>query len=194
MPYVNVVLEKSLSSIKKIIDFETMMHLYSHKFENWNVIIKEYLNSNKKFRETICKFNSKISNKSLIDEDISLDLDMSKYFCDKDKNFFFGFTVKNVNKFTTLNSFKLNCKSQNANLDFDFNFKQFRLIEEFSKHLSMDSFLKKLVVVSKKQPFLSLDLTNFNQIDENFLKFMKKPTNDNENRTLNCKIVYRITY
>jgi len=186
-------LEKSRSSIKKIIDFEIMMHLYSHKFENWNVIIKEYLNCNKKFRETICKYNSKISNKCFIDEDIPLDLDMSKYFSDNDKNFYFGFTVKNVNKFAALNSFKINCKSQNASLDFDFNFKQFRLIEEFSKHLSMDSFLKKLVVVSKKKPYLSLDLTNFNQIDENFLKFMKKPLNDNENRILNTKVVYKIT-
>lgn len=192
MPFVKVFLEKSRTSIQKTMDFNTIMNIYANNFINWTSFVKEYLESNKKYRETICKYNSKIT-KFLNEEEINLDIDTFKYFSENDTNFYFGFTLMNVNKFVTLNSFKLNCNTEIASLNYDFNFKHFRLIEEFSKHLSTDSFLKKLVVVSRKHPYLSLDLTNFNNIDNNYLKFMKNSIVDNENKQLKSKFSYKLT-
>ena len=163
------------------------MNLYDNKFENWLNVTKDYLNNNKKYRLTMNKFDSKLSSNRIgLGEEFDLDVDVPKFFMETDKSYLFGLTLNNINKFVSLNTYKINCEIPKALISYEFNFKQFRLIEKFSKYLSLDHFLKKFIIVNNdKEPFLSFDLTYFNFIDDKFLKYLKSSEGSNPKLTSN---------
>jgi len=92
----------------------------------------------------------------------------------------------------SLGSYKISCELRKTKLNHDFNFQQFKILTKISNVLSLELFLKKLIIVHDKDPFISLDLKYFDFVDENFIKFLR-PTVEVKANLLTNGIISKIS-
>ena len=194
MPCIEVIYVKYNIKINKILDYNITLDLFNKNFANWDITLLNYLNQIKNFRQMINKSFSKLnllnifpSQKLILEnqgykyteKNLDENIIHDQYFNEKNIIFNIGITDKyNVNKLFTLKSYNVVCENKFKKLNIDLNFKQFRLIEKISESFNMDIFIKKLLIIESKEPFLTLDIQYFDYIDENFFKFLKKPKNN----------------
>ena len=68
------------------------------------------------------------------------------------------------------------------------NFKQFKILEKISETLDLETFIKKLILIDTKEPYITLNIQYFDYIDDNFFKFLKKNLNHEENKKPNSDV------
>lgn len=93
-----------------------------------------------------------------------------------------------VNKLVTLKSYHLSAEHLGRETQVDFTIAQFRLLERIGYMFNLDNFLKKLVIIHPKPPFITIDLNYFEHIDDNCFNFMMKPVRSDSKRISNILV------
>lgn len=184
MPSLEICYESNNIKINKILDIDLMIDLLKNDFINWDNKVINYMNRIKMFRQIINKSFSKFSlknqssnnmNQGATEKMLEFDLIKEQYFNEKNIIFNFGLTGQdNINKLITFKTYQILTKHYSKNLNIDLNFKQFKILEKISETLNVETFIKKLIVIDDKEPFIKLNIQYFDYIDDNFFKFMKK--------------------
>jgi hypothetical protein len=178
MPFIEIYYDSSSLKISKVLDIEITVHLHKSGFVNWDNEVINYLNQIKYFRQIINKtFSKLIQKKETGHKERSLDTNTLKDSIFTDKNIFIIFAHtdrNNINKTVTLKSYHIVAHYKKVQLLADLNFKQLSVLEKISQTYKIDDFIRKLIIINKKEPLLSFDFQYFEYIDDNFFKFYGK--------------------
>ena len=180
--------------VNKFIDTELMLFLIKKNFINWDFYVVHYLFSFRNFRFII----EKILSKSLKNIESVYNIDKNGYinfqkvkdvlYCNltKEKNnnqsenyfhFSFFYTESNLkNYIKTLNSFSCKIFNEYINpekiFDFQFNFKQMKILNKISKNQNLIGFFNKLIITNRHSMQIDLNyefFDNFEHYDYFFL-------------------------
>ena len=196
MPCVEITYEANNIRINKVLEMEVMIDIFKNAFVNWDDKVINFVNRIKMFRQIINKSFSKFSLKGRSNQSerqtekfIDFDIIKENYYNERNLIFNFGITYQNnVNKIATFKTYQIVARHYTKNLTIDMNFKQFKILEKISETLDLETFIKKLILIDTKEPYITLNIQYFDYIDDNFFKFLKKNLNHEENKKANSDV------
>jgi hypothetical protein len=192
MPEVVLYISKENKTVRKFIETELMLYIYSLNFANWDFYISNYLVSYKDFRNFLSKifskaktkfFNKTISNRDINDNTIFSSEVKILEVSEKDETFSYMFSNSDddqlgennlKHQIHIMHSFNLAVKPESGvTQNFKFNFAQMKILAKLSECRDLNAFCRNLLIFSNTEIKISLDYSFFKDIDELYYKISK---------------------
>jgi hypothetical protein len=192
LPEVVLYISRENKTVRKFIETELMLYIYSLNFANWDFYISNYLVSYKDFRFFLSKifskaktkfFNKSISNRDIDDYTLFSTEVKILEVSETDETFSYMFSYNEDEQLSgkslkhqihTMLSFNLAVKTENGVTQYiKFNFAQMKILAKLSECRDLNAFCRNLLILNNSDNIISLDFAFFKDIDESYYKISK---------------------
>lgn len=195
VPEICLNISKGNIYISMYIPSKLFLYLYKQNFESWDFYALCYLLSFKKNRYLIEQFLSKKQKKFFFGFEYSKPLENTSkvkiFHGDNYSKLLFFYTNNKLSNFINkINSYKVSITyhklNPNKSFQFDFSFKQMKMLYKISKYQKIETFISKLIITDFSKGNLEL---NYNVLDNlDYSIFKEKVENSNDVNTTDSSI------